>query len=69
MRVSTADRNPELELELMDQREFLEVLNGELTEANGRIDVLEKRVERLERQLESVLAVLDAPANEKPPHY
>jgi uncharacterized coiled-coil protein SlyX len=67
--MSDADRIAELELELMAQRDLLDTLNGELTGANARIDVLEKRVERLERQLESVLAVVDAPASEKPPHY
>lgn len=67
--MSDADRIAELELELMAQRELLEVLNDELTAANGVIEVLGKRVERLERQLESVLTVVDAPADEKPPHY
>jgi uncharacterized coiled-coil protein SlyX len=67
--MSDADRIAELELELMAQRDLLDALNGELTGANARIDVLEKRVERLERQLESVLAVVEAPASEKPPHY
>lgn len=67
--LSDRERIIELELELMAQRELLEVLNGELTNASGRIDVLEKRVERLEGQLESVLAQLDVPPSEKPPHY
>ena len=44
------------------------MLNQELISANGRVGVLEKRVQRMERQLEELLNV-DAPANERPPHY
>lgn len=67
--VSDAKRITELELELMAQRELLEVLNGELTSANETIEVLRARVERLERQVQELLSVIDLPVNEKPPHY
>lgn len=67
--MSDAERITELELELMAQRDLLDALNAELTAANGTIEVLEKRVDRLERQLEAVLAAVDVPANDKPPHY
>lgn len=67
--MSDGERITELELELMAQRDLLDVLNGELTATNLQNEVLKKRVERLERQLEGVLSVIDVPANERPPHY
>lgn len=67
--MSDAERITELELELMSQRDLLDTLNVELTAANERADVLQKRVDRMEHQLEAMLAVIDMPANEKPPHY
>ncbi|MEL6187863.1 MAG: SlyX family protein [Myxococcota bacterium] len=63
------DRITELELELMAQRDLLETLNQELTEANARVEVLEKRAERLERQMENIVASLEPVPSEKPPHY
>lgn len=62
-------RLTDLELRYMRQQELLEALNGELTEANQSLTRMTKRVERLERQVESLLHALDKPANEKPPHY
>lgn len=61
-------RLTELELKYMEQSDLVEQLNQELISANGRVGVLEKRVQRMERQLEELLNV-DAPANERPPHY
>lgn len=68
-RVVTEQRITELELELMAQRDLLDTLNQELTSANDRIGLLEKRADRLERQLESMAALLEDRPNEKPPHY
>lgn len=63
------DRITELELELMAQRDLIDTLNAELTAANARADVMELRIERLERQFENLTAVIEAPTNDKPPHY
>lgn len=63
------DRVTDLELRYTHQQDLIEKLDAELLSANRTIEVLEKRVQRLEQTLESVLAVVDMPANEKPPHY
>ncbi len=63
------DRITDLELRYTLQQDLIEKLDAELLGANRTIDVLQKRVERLEHTLEQVLAIVDVPANEKPPHY
>ncbi len=63
------DRFTELELRYVRQQDLLEQLNDELIKANGTIDVLEKRVARLEGVVEGLVRAIDLPANEKPPHY
>jgi SlyX protein len=63
------DRITDLELRYTHQQELVDELNQALLEANQTIDVLEKRVTRLEQTLEQVLHHVDIPANEKPPHY
>jgi uncharacterized coiled-coil protein SlyX len=65
----THDRLTELELRYMEQGELVEQLNTQVVEANATIHALSLRVKRLERQLEDLLRAVDAPANEKPPHY
>jgi SlyX protein len=65
----TEDRVTELELRFVRQQDLLEQLNDELIKANATIDVLEKRVARLESVVEGLVRASDAPANEKPPHY
>ena len=67
--MTDAERTIELELELMAQRELLNVLNAELTQSNEHIEKLEKRTQRLEQQVEDLLKALDAPPVERPPHY
>lgn len=62
-------RLTELELRYMEQVDLIEQLNGELTAVNGQVGVLQRRIDRLERQLEAALAAIDVPANERPPHY
>lgn len=69
MSSSTEDRVTELELELMAQRDLVETLNIELTAANDRASVLGRRVDRLERQIEDLMNLLEAPPSEQPPHY
>jgi SlyX protein len=59
----------ELELRYMAQQDVIEALEREVLGANQRGDQLEKRVKRLEESLQELLRVLDAPANERPPHY
>lgn len=63
------DRITDLELRYTHQQDLIEKLDVELLGANRTIDVLQKRVERLEHTLEQVLAIVDVPTNEKPPHY
>ncbi|MEQ8280435.1 MAG: SlyX family protein [Deltaproteobacteria bacterium] len=63
------DRITDLELRYTHQQDLIEKLDAELLGANRTIDVLQKRVERLEHTLEQVLAIVDVPTNEKPPHY
>ena len=65
---SAESRLTELELKYMEQSDLVDQLNTELVAANTRIETLEKRVRRLERQIEDVLSI-DAPADDKPPHY
>lgn len=67
--MSTDDRVTDLELRYTHQQDALDELNTVLLEANRTIDVLQKRVERLEQALEQVLSTMETPANEKPPHY
>lgn len=62
-------RVTELEIRYMEQSDLLETLNGELVQANDQILALQRRIARLERQIEDVLRAVDMPANEKPPHY
>jgi SlyX protein len=59
----------ELELRYMGQQDVIEALEREVLGANQRQDQLEKRVKRLEESLQELMRVLDAPANERPPHY
>jgi SlyX protein len=59
----------ELELRYMAQQDVIEALEREVLGTNQRGDQLEKRVKRLEESLQELLRVLDAPANERPPHY
>ncbi len=63
------ERLTQLELRFMAQQDLLETLNGELTDAVAQIDLLMKRVERLEQAMQEVLRTIQVPANEKPPHY
>ena len=44
-------------------------LNDELIKANRTIDVLEKRMARLEATIEGLSSAVDRPSNDKPPHY
>ncbi len=62
------ERMTELELRYLHQQELLEQLNDELVKANRTIEILEKRVVRLESTVEG-LASASTPGNEKPPHY
>lgn len=62
-------RIAELELRLMAQDDLIEQLHQEVLQANGALAVLAKRLARVEQQLQAVSHVVDAPANEKPPHY
>ena len=62
-------RLTELELRYMEQSDLVEKLNADLVAANTEIHGLGLRVKRLERQIEDLLRSVDAPANEKPPHY
>ena len=63
------DRFTELELRYVRQQDLLEQLNDELIKANATIDVLEKRVARLEGMVDGLATAVDAPSNERPPHY
>ena len=63
------DRFTELELRYVRQQDLLEQLNDELIKANGTIDVLEKRVARLEAVVDGLARAADPPSNERPPHY
>ncbi|MBX2811479.1 MAG: SlyX family protein [Myxococcales bacterium] len=68
--MTEANRIVELELELMSQRELLDTLNTALTEANATIDQLQKRTQRLERQVSELTSIIqEPPPNERPPHY
>ncbi len=63
------ERLTELELRYMQQSDLVELLNTELVKSNETIDLLQKRVRRLERQVEEMTNAHDKPGNEKPPHY
>ena len=63
------DRLAELELRYVRQQDLVEQLNDELVKANATIDVLVKRVARLEAVIEGLASAVDKPSNEKPPHY
>jgi uncharacterized coiled-coil protein SlyX len=63
------DRLTELEVRYVRQQDLIEQLNDELVKANGAIDVLEKRVARLEAVVEGLASAVDRPGTEKPPHY
>ena len=67
--VIEAERLTELELRYMQQSDLVDTLNQELVSAQERVDVLEKRVQRLENQMESLLHLVDERPNERPPHY
>ena len=62
-------RLAELELRYLRQQDLVEQLNEVLVTTNQTVDLLERRVARLEQTLEGVVHAVDAPANEKPPHY
>ncbi len=63
------ERLTELELRYMQQSDLVEQLNTELVKSNETIDLLQKRVRRLERQVEEMTNSHEKPGNEKPPHY
>ena len=65
----TEQRLTELELRYMQQTDLIEQLNAELLAVNTQVQGLDKRVDRLERQLEDLLKALERPAVDKPPHY
>ncbi len=65
----TTSRLTELEIKYMEQSDLVEQLNQELQTVNGQLDTVIARVQRLERQFEEVQGSLDAPSNERPPHY
>ncbi|CAN0577057.1 unnamed protein product [Laminaria digitata] len=65
----TDARLVELELKYMEQSDLVDKLNGVVLEASTEVQLLTLRVQRLERQIEELLGSMDAPANERPPHY
>lgn len=68
--MSTNDeRLIEMEIRYTHQEHLLEELNTELYNANERIDLLERKIERLTDTIRQHLDMQAPPANEKPPHY
>ncbi len=64
-----AERLTELELRYMQQTDLVEKLDQALTAATLKIDLLEKRVGRLETTVQQVIQTVDIAPNERPPHY
>ena len=67
--MTSDERITQLELRFMQQQDLLDTLNQELTRAVETVDLMAKRVERLEQAMQEVLRAVDTPVNEKPPHY
>jgi SlyX protein len=65
----TESRLTVLEIKYMEQSDLVEQLNQELQAVNNQLNTAIARVQRMERQLEEVRGSLDAPSNERPPHY
>ncbi len=65
----TDARVTELELRFMDQQAELEQMSQVLYAQQRTIDTLVKRLEHLEKKLAAEPGLVDAAANEKPPHY
>lgn len=65
----TASRLTELELKYMEQSDLVETLNSVVQQSNAELATLTLRIQRMERQMEEMLGSMDAPANERPPHY
>jgi SlyX protein len=63
------ERIVELELRYLRQQDTIEQLSDELIQTNRTIELLEKRLARLEATVEGIATSVDRPANERPPHY
>ncbi len=66
------DRLIEMETKLAYQEKLIKELNDVVCEQQQFIDKLEIKTEKLAKlfsQNSQMLSTIDAPANEKPPHY
>lgn len=65
------ERLTDIEVALAYDRRLIEELNEALVDAHKTIDVLEKRVKRLEGLIQSLADQVHVtpPGNETPPHY
>lgn len=62
-------RIDELELRFMEQQRLLEELSAVLYAQQRTLDLAVSRVEQLEKKLAGEPGVVDARADERPPHY
>jgi SlyX protein len=62
-------RVQELELRFMEQQHLIDELSGVVFEQQRVIDGLTKRVQRLADKVGGAPGLVDANADEKPPHY
>lgn len=67
--MSTDERITELEIRLTHQQRWIDEMNAELLGAREEIELLKKKLERMEQILAELVADEELPPSEKPPHY
>lgn len=63
------ERLDELELRFMEQQRLLEDLSGVIYAQQQQLDLAHARLAQLEKKVSSEPGLVDARADEKPPHY